>query len=261
MQQQRFYYLIKIQYLGYRLHGWQKQPGLKTVESLIKKTLKFVLGDLKFKILGSSRTDAKVSAHEAAFELFTDHEPLENMADFLVDFNRNLPPDIRALSIQEVDANFNIIQHPKMKEYLYLFAFGRKSHPFAAPLLVTFPETLDIDTMMQGAKLFEGTHFFHNYCTKPTEHTILKREIHTCEIIPNTKFTASFFPERSYLFRITAPGFLRNQVRLMMGCLVLLGKGELSLEDIEASLDPEVKMPMTFIAPGSGLILNRVEFN
>lgn len=260
MQQQRFYYLIKIQYLGYRLHGWQKQPGLKTVESLIKKTLKFVLGDLKFKILGASRTDAKVSAQEAAFELFTDHEPLENMADFLVDFNRNLPPDIRALSIKEVDAGFNIIQHPKMKEYLYLFAFGRKSHPFAAPLLVTFPEALDIDIMMQGAKLFEGRHSFHNYCTKPTEHTILEREIQTCEIIKNTRFTASFFPEKSYLFRITGPGFLRNQVRLMMGCLVLLGKGELSLEDIRSSLDPEVKMPMTFIAPGSGLILNKVEF-
>src|SRR5690606_13883135 len=114
MQQQRFYYLIKIQYLGYRLHGWQKQPGLKTVESLIKKTLKFVLGDLKFKVLGASRTDAKVSAQEAAFELFTDHEPLKNTADFLVDFNQNLPPDIRALSIKEVDAGFNIIQHPKM---------------------------------------------------------------------------------------------------------------------------------------------------
>ena len=111
---QRFYYLIKIQYLGYRLHGWQRQPGLKTVEGLVKKTLKFVLPDIKFKILGASRTDAMVSAHEAAFELFIDHQPLENMADFLVLFNKNLPPDIRALSIKETDASFNIIQHPKL---------------------------------------------------------------------------------------------------------------------------------------------------
>src|SRR5690606_16679727 len=117
MQQQRFYYLIKIQYLGYRLHGWQKKPGLKTVESLIKKTLKFHLGDIKFKGIGAGQTVAKVSAHEAAFMLFTDHEPLENMADFLVDFNRNLPPNIRALSIKEVDAGFNIIHHSKLKEY------------------------------------------------------------------------------------------------------------------------------------------------
>lgn len=261
MKQQRYYYLIKIQYLGYRLHGWQKQPGLKTVEGLVKKTLKFVLKDLKFKILGSSRTDAMVSAHESAFELFTDHEPLENMADFLVLFNRNLPPDVRALSIKEVDASFNIIQHPKKKEYLYLFAFGKKSHPFAAPLMATFPEKLDIELMKEGAKLFEGSHSFHNYCTKPTEHTVLERSIESCEIFLNKEITASFFPEKSFILKITGTGFLRNQIRLMMGCLVLLGKGEMSLQDVAASLDPEVKMPMSFIAPGSGLILNKVDFN
>ncbi|WP_029036177.1 tRNA pseudouridine synthase A [Salinimicrobium xinjiangense] len=260
MRRQRYYYLIKIQYLGYRLHGWQRQPGLKTVEGLVKKTLKYVLGEQPFKILGSSRTDAMVSAHESAFELFTDHEPLENMADFLVLFNQNLPPDIRALSIEEVDATFNIIQHPKKKEYLYLFAFGKKSHPFAAPLMATFPEDLNIEMMMEGAKLFQGTHFFHNYCVKPTAHTILEREIDICEIILNTKYTASFFPERSYLLRVTGSGFLRNQIRLMMGALVQLGNGELTLEQIENSLDPKVKMQITYIAPGSGLILNKVEF-
>lgn len=260
MKQQRYYYLIKIQYLGYRLHGWQKQPGLKTVEGLVKKTLKFVLGDLKFKILGSSRTDAMVSAHESAFELFTDHEPLENMADFLVLFNKNLPPDVRALSIKEVNSSFNIIQHPKQKEYLYLFAYGRKSHPFAAPLMATFLDELDIDLMMEGARIFQGKHSFHNYCTKPTEHTILEREIEKCEIKPNHEITASFFPERSFVLRVKGAGFLRNQIRLMMGGLVLLGKGELSLEEITASLDPEIKMPVSFIAPGSGLILQKVEF-
>lgn len=259
--QQRFYYLIKIQYLGYRLHGWQKQPGLKTVESLIKKTLKFVLKDVKFKILGASRTDAKVSANEAAFELFLDHEPLENMANFLVLFNRNLPPDIRALSIREVDAGFNIIQHPKKKEYLYLFSFGKKTHPFAAPLMASFPEVLDVELMQQGAKLFEGKNSFHNYCTKPSENTILEREIESCEIILNKQITASFFPDKSYLLRVTGTGFLRNQIRLMMGSLVLLGNGEKTLEQLKESLNPAVSAPVTFIAPGSGLILNKVEFN
>lgn len=243
------------------MHGWQRQPGLKTVEGLVKKTLKFVLEDVRFKILGSSRTDAMVSAHESAFELFTDHEPLENMADFLVLFNQNLPPDIRALSIKEVDAGFNIIQHPKNKEYLYLFSFGRKSHPFAASLMATFPEKLDVELMMQGAKLFEGKHSFHNYCTKPTPNTVLQREIGLCEIRPNREITASFFPERSFLLRVTGSGFLRNQIRLMMGCLVQLGRGEFTIEEVQKSLDPDVKMPMTYIAPGSGLILNKVEFD
>ena len=82
MQHIRFYYLIKVQYLGYRLHGWQKQPNFKTVEGLIKKTLKFVLPGRKIKVLGSSRTDAMVSANDAAFELFLYDEPLENLEDY-----------------------------------------------------------------------------------------------------------------------------------------------------------------------------------
>ncbi len=141
MQRQRFYYLLEIQYLGYRLHGWQRQPGFKTVEGLVKKTLKFVLGETRFKVLGASRTDAMVSAHQAAFELFIDDEPLENMADFLGLFNKNLPPDIRAISIKAVDEKFNIIQHPKQKEYLYLFAFRKEKPSFCGPVARHFFRT------------------------------------------------------------------------------------------------------------------------
>lgn len=201
-----------------------------------------------------------VSAKNAAFELFIDHEPLENLADFITEFNFNLPPDIRAVSIREVGAGFNIIQHPKMKEYIYLFAFGKKSHPFSAPLLATFLEDLDVDLMKEGAKLFKGSHNFRNYCTKPTSKTILEREVLDCEITENNEITASFFPEKTYLLRVRGSGFLRNQIRLMMGALVQLGRGEYALKDIEHSLKPEHVMPMNYIAPGSGLILKKVEF-
>jgi len=257
---QRYYYLLEIQYLGFRLHGWQRQPGMKTVEGLVKKTLRFVLGEIRFKILGASRTDAMVSANQAAFELFIDHQPLENMADFLVVFNKNLPPDIRALSIKEVDSKFNIIQHPKQKEYLYLFAFGRKSHPFAAPLLATFLEPLDIDIMREGASLFQGKHNFRNFCTKPSEKTVLEREIELCELVVNKEITASFFPDKTYVLRVKGTGFLRNQIRLMMGGLVLLGRGEITLEELKQSLQPDTDFLITYIAPGSGLILNKLSF-
>lgn len=257
----RYYYLVKIQFLGYRLHGWQHQPNLKTIEGLVKKTLKFVLEDVGFKVLGASRTDAMVSAQDAAFELFVDEQPLADTAEFLADFNRNLPSDIRAVSIREVDAAFNIIQQPRKKEYVYLFAFGEKNHPFCAPMLATFPGLLDVDRMKDGARLFEGRHDFRNYCTRPTRHTIVEREILKCEITGNDVISASFFPEKSYALHVHGSGFLRNQIRLIMGSLVLLGRGELSLEEIRKSLDPDPgSVPVNYIAPGSGLILNKVEF-
>jgi len=260
LQRKRFYYLIKVQYLGYRLHGWQRQPGIKTVEGLIKKTLKFILQERKFKILGSSRTDAMVSANLAAFELFIDEDPLTNLEEFLALFNLNLPADIKVLEIEEVDAKFNIIQHPKQKEYCYLFSYGEKNHPFCAPLMANFQHELDIELMKEGAKIFEGTHNFKNYCAAPTEKTKFEREVVASEISINNMLTANFFPETSYVFTIKGAGFLRYQIRLMMGTLIQLGKGELTLQQIEESLSPENDIVINYIAPASGLILNKIEF-
>lgn len=248
--------------MGYRLHGWQKQPDVKTVEGLITKTMRWVMPDAKCKILGTSRTDAMVSAEESAFELFLDHEPLEDLEEFLTTFNKNLPQDIRALSIEEVDEKFNIIQHSKTKEYAYLFSIGEKFHPFCAPFMANFQEELDIEKMKIAAKLFEGTHNFKNYCVRVSEKSTFERQMLVSEIVENELYTANFFPERSYIFHIHAAGFLRHQVRLMMGSLVLVGRGELSLEDIEDSLKPDSpELQMDYIAPASGLILNKIEFD
>lgn len=260
MQHLRFYYLIKIQYLGYRLHGWQRQPNYKTVEGLIKKTLKFVLPGKKTKILGSSRTDAMVSANEAAFELFLYEEPLKDTEEFLKCFNLNLPPDLRAISISNVDAGFNIIQQPKQKEYLYLFSFGSKNHPFCAPLMANFQEDLDIEKIKEGVKLFEGEHYFGNYCVDPKEKTRLVRTIKESAVFENDLYTASFFPEKSYIFKVCGSGFLRYQIRLMMGTLIQLGKGEIEMEYIFQSLKPGNELVINFIAPASGLILNKIDF-
>jgi len=260
MFKKRYYYLFKFQYLGYRFHGWQKQPKLKTVQLMIERTLKYVLEDQSFRVLAAGRTDAMVSAQEAAFELFLDDKPLEDLETFLALFNHNLPQDIRALSVKEVDADFNIIQNSKLKEYLYLFAQGDKFHPFCAPLMTTILEPLDIEIMRKGAKLFEGHHNFKTYCYKPTDKGVYNREIVLCELVENTEITASFFPESTYVLRVKGKGFGRNQIRLMMGALIKLGRGEISLDYVLQTLQPESTEVIEYIAPASGLILNKIEF-
>jgi tRNA pseudouridine38-40 synthase len=226
---------------------------------MIDKTINFILKDKVFKTLGSGRTDAMVSANEAAFELFLE-EPIVDFIDFMQLFNQNLPQDIRALSIQEVNKDFNIIQNSKLKEYIYLFAHGSKNHPFCAPLMTTILEPLDIDLMKKGAKCFEGDHYFKTYCYKATNEGIYNRTIESCELVENNMFTANFFPEKSYILRVKGKGFMRNQIRLIMGALIKLGRGDISLEYIEHSLKPESIEVMDYIAPASGLILNKIEF-
>lgn len=255
----RYYYVITVQYLGYRFHGWQKQPHVKTIHLMIDRTFKFILEGKKFKTLASGRTDAMVSAQEAAFELFL-YEPINDKKEFMTLFNHNLPQDIRALSIREVDASFNIIQHSKVKEYLYLFAHGEKNHPFCAPIMTTILEELDIELMKKGAKLFQGFHNFKTYCYKATSNGIYNREVITCELVNNTMYTANYFPKKTYLLRVKGKGFMRNQIRLMMGALIKLGRGEISLDYIEKSLTVESEEVMDYIAPASGLILNKIEF-
>lgn len=253
-----YYYLLHIQYLGFRYHGWLKQPGMKTVESMVEKTAKFVLGHDRFKILGTSRTDAKVSANHSAFELFV-AESLD-MDVLLMDFNQNLPNDIKILKIEPVSKDFNIIQAPKVKEYVYLFSHGEKNHPFCAPLMHWSKDILDIELMKQGAHLFKGRHNFVRYCTKHGPETTFDREILVSKIEENTLFKANFFPKSSYVYHIHARGFLRYQVRLIMGQLLCLGRGETSLNKIKETLTGKETQPLRFIAPSSGLILNKVIF-
>lgn len=260
MFDKRYYYLIKIQYLGYRFHGWQKQPDVKTVHLMIDRTLKFIFQDIRFKTLGAGRTDAMVSANEAAIELFIYNEPITDFKAFLELFNHNLPQDIRALSIEEVDESFNIIQDSKLKEYHYVFSEGRKNHPFCAPIMTTILEELDVELMKQGAKLFEGTHNFRTYCYRATDKGEYTRTIAYCEIVDNDLYTANFFPKESYVFKIVGKGFMRNQIRLMFGCLIKLGRGEVSLKYIEDTLKEDSIEVMDYIAPASGLILHSLTF-
>jgi len=260
MFQKRFYYLVKFQFLGYRFHGWQKQPEIKTLHLMIDKTLRYVLQNQSFKTLAASRTDAKVSAQEAAFELFLKDNPIEDLPLFLKEFNTNLPQDIRALSIDEVTSDFNIIQDSKFKEYHYLFAEGEKCHPFCAPIMATILDSLDIPLMAQGAHLFQGLHNFKSYCYKATEKGLYQRELQTCELVENSLYLANFFPKQSYLLRVVGKGFGRHQIRLMMGVLIKLGRGDVDLKFIQDSLKPNSSLSIDYIAPASGLILHKIEF-
>ncbi|MFK7900186.1 MAG: tRNA pseudouridine(38-40) synthase TruA [Cyclobacteriaceae bacterium] len=254
----KYYYLIYIQYLGFRFHGWQKQPDLKTVHHVIDRTIKYVLKEEVFKTLGSSRTDARVSANESAFELFVKN-PID-MEAFLEEFNTYLPADVKAVKIKEVDASFNIIQSPKLKQYQYLFAFGEKYHPFAASLMCLLAEDLDVELMKEGALLFEGKHNFKRYCAKPSPGTNFQREVLVSRIEENTEYQANFFPKKSYCYRVEGKGFMRYQIRLMMGELIELGRGNTTLEKIAASLENPDGKVVSYIASASGLILNKLSF-
>lgn len=183
------------------------------------------------------------------------NEEIEEIS-FLEKFNLNAANDLKALSVEPCATSYNIISVEKEKIYHYYFSFGQKQDPFLAPVMVGFTEKLNIALMQQAAKLFEGKHHFHKYCSQPTEKTIFERTINYCAIEPNTYSTGNYFPEQSFVLVVKGKGFLRYQIRYIMAVLYHLGKGVVTLEDIEKSLSQENnKKPWPFIAPSSGLQL------
>lgn len=253
-------YLVKIQFLGFRFSGWQKQTNAKTLHQMVDKTLGFVFEDLIFKTIGIGRTDAKVSANLYYVQLFTN--TLVDEVGFMKSINSNFSSDFKAICIQKVGVHFNIIKASKLKEYHYYFSFGTKNHPFAAPFITNVDQNLHIAVMKEGAKLFEGDHYFHKYCTKPSDKTVFKRTIASCELVENDILTANFFPETSYVVKIQGKGFLRYQIRLMVATLFELGKGNIDLEFIENSLkEDNDQKSLRNIAPASGLQLFNVELD
>jgi tRNA pseudouridine38-40 synthase len=258
MQYKRFYYLIKLQYLGFRYHGWQKQPDVLTVEHMLNKTLNYVLEGKRFKVIAAGRTDAMVSVNQTYAELFIYEEELD-LDIFLKLFNKNLPQDIRCLGIEETTADFNIIQHPKVKEYLYFFCIREKMHPFCAPFMVNLQEDLNIELMKKGAKLFEGAHDFYSFAFRPNPETQTEGSIDVCELTENSIYSGNFFPETSYVLKVVGEGFKRQQIRLMMGALIDLGRQDIDLKQLENIIDGRNRIKLEHIAQASGLILNSVE--
>ena len=249
------FYIFRIQFLGYRYHGWQKQPDVKTVEGVIERTMRYVLDKEPYKILGCGRTDALVSAEDFAFELFTNQDLDPSLLKKMT--NDNLPADILVNSVEETTKDFNIINHPKIKEYHYHFSFGEKTHPFNAPFIRYFQEDMNIEAMKEAAKLFLGKHNFRGFVTKPTENTKFIREILLSEIIANTDPTA---PANTYIYKVKSGGFMRYQVRHMVGVLLEVGRGNWSLEDIKETLETPQEDTVKFIAPAAGLRLHKLDF-
>lgn len=244
-------YLIYIQYLGFRFHGWAKQPNHKTIQGEIEKNIRYLVGHAEFMTLGASRTDAMVSAEENAFSLFIDDELDES---FIEKLNLALPNDIKTTTIRKVALSFNIINHAKSKTYRYKFTTSDCFHPFESSNIAYIKEELDIEQMERGANLFEGTHDFRNFCFKPKEKTTFTRQISSCTLLQTKK--------KYYILEVKGNGFLRHQIRIIMGTLLDLGQNKISLSDIEKALkDSSTEQQIGFTALASGLTLQCLMFD
>lgn len=252
-------YKITIQYKGTNYLGFQVQPNGKTIQGEINSALRVLSKSDEVRSIGSGRTDSGVHALGQVLRI---EIPVDiPVASLTKAMNSNLPDDIRVISAEACDLNFHPIFSAKSKEYNYVFSTSDAISPFARELITYFPGHLDIELMKKGCQLFCGEHDFINYQCVGTEIESTVRQILSCDIVraESSGHWANFSGEY-YIFKVTGTGFLKQMVRLMMGALVSLGKGKITLEDLEKSLKMPLKNRLGPTAPPEGLYLKEVHY-
>lgn len=240
-------YLIDFSYSGANFSGYQKQPGKRTVQDEIEKVLSSINNN-SVKLTSSGRTDALVNAihQKAHFDLDKKIETYKlNGA-----LNSYLPDDIYVNSVTKVDNLFHARYMVKSKTYEYLINTG-----YYNPLLRThvyqYCKPLNIRKMKKAVKYFIGKHDFTTFVSAEDKKEDKVREIYDASV-----------DEKDGIIKITfkGSGFLKYQVRNMVGTLIKVGE-EKVLPDIILSLLEKKDRKCAFLcAPAQGLTLTDVKY-
>ena len=238
---------LLLEYDGTRYHGWQRQPNMRTVQGELAQAAEKLFTN-RVEINGSGRTDAGVHALAQVAHVrvnLNGNPPSPKNLQFA--FNDLLPADINVLRVAEAPANFHARHDAVARYYIYQIATRRTA--FGKPYVWWIKDTLDTAKMAAAARTLVGRHDFSSFSEKDKEDASPVVEVET----------AKFFIGGGLIcFRIGASHFLWKMVRRIVGTLVEVGRGKLSVADFEAMLIKYSNNPAAWTAPPSGLFLEKV---
>lgn len=264
MKLEKNYYVFSLSYVGARFFGWQKQRDFPSLHQAFNTALEKALFDtyhkeVPYKSIGASRTDARVNAFDQKVKVKIIGKKLDT-EHFKKQVNSVIPYDIHIKDITETTRKMAVIAHAKNKEYLYFFTSNQERSPFLFPYVTYLDEpNLDYEIMKEGVKLFIGTHSFHNYTYRPNTSQMV-RTIESLDLYFDYHFDEYGLNIKSHMLKIKGDGFLKQMVRIIMGTLISLGRGDCTLDDIKQSLDPKTRVKLGFIAPPHGLFLYKIYY-
>ena len=240
-------YFIHIAYNGANYHGYQIQPHAASIQEELEKCLSLKLGK-KVSITGCGRTDTGVHARNF-FAHFDVDEPIQNV-DFLTEqVNLFLPRDIVIYRIWQVDDNLHARFDAVSRTYHYYIS--RNKNPFHTQDSYFLYGDLNVELMQQAADLlFE----YEDFTSFSKLHTQVKTN--NCKIME-----AKWFEQDGMLvFRIKADRFLRNMVRAIVGTLLEVGRGKMSLMDFLKVIEKKNRCSAGLSVPAHALFLEEVEY-
>lgn len=240
---------LVIEYDGTRFHGWQKQPGILTIQGELERLISQIL-DEEITIFGSGRTDKGVHAKGQVANFYTNSTiPGEK---FKYAINNHLPPDIAIIESEEVSNEFNSRYSAIGKEYRYLIYNNKIRSPILRNYTYYIPYKLDIDKMKKAIPYFCGEHDFCSFMASGSSVTNTVRTIHDMSLTSNDNIID---------FRVRGNGFLYNMVRIIVGTLVEVGAGKLDINSISSIIEAKDRTKAGHTAPPHGLYLEKVYYN
>lgn len=240
-------YFIYLAYDGTNYHGWQVQPNGISVQECLSKALSTFLRR-ETEVVGAGRTDAGVHASLMVAH-FDSEEPLDT--DLVADkLNRLLPPDISVYKVREVVPEAHARFDAVARTYKYYVTTTK--YPFQRQYRWRIFTALDYNRMNQAAQVLSE---YTDFTSFSKLHTDVKTN--NCRIT-HAEWTQE--DEHTWVFTIRADRFLRNMVRAIVGTLVEVGRGKLTVDGFRRIIEQKDRCKAGTSAPGQALFLVNVEY-
>ncbi len=239
---------LTICYDGSDYHGWQTQPGKKTIQQTLNEAIGNLLG-CKVNVTGASRTDAGVSAlGQVALFQIDSPIPTENLARAITD---RLPPDIAVTEVVEVPKGFDVIGAVKNKLYRYTICTSPVRPVLRIRHCWHLPAELNTDAMAEAAKFLVGKKDFKSFVSAADNRENSVRTIFRCGVVAENDWMH---------VDIEGDGFLYNMVRNIVGTLAEVGLGRLTPERIKQIIEAKDRTAAGPIAPAQGLCIMWIKY-
>ena len=250
-------YFIYLSYDGKDYHGWQVQPNGKSVQEVLENSLSTILRDT-ISVVGAGRTDAGVNASEMVAHFDCDR-PFDR-SELCNKMNKFLPRDISIQSIRPVREDAHARFDATSRTYKYYLS--NRKHPLLRHYSFCFSQRLDYSKMNSAAEiLFEYTDF----TSFSKLHTDTKTNIcHIKEALWRRVSCALPLSSENDIelweFTISADRFLRNMVRAIVGTLIDVGRGVMSLDEFREVIECKDRCAAGMSVPGNALFLSKVDY-
>ncbi len=239
--------LLSISYDGTNYNGWQRQTKFSSVQGEVEKAISKVFNK-DIKIIGASRTDAKVHAldQKAIFTIDKTSIPPEKIYILI---NKNLPEDIKVKSSELIYDDFHPLKNVEKKTYTYTIDNGKFQNPLFRNVATYVKDELDVQKMNEASQYFIGTFDFVAFCKHAKEKENTVRTIYDTKVYKNENFI---------YFTITGNGFLHNMVRTIMGTLIDVGLGKTPIDEVENIILSKNRNLSSKVISGNGLCLSKI---